>query len=219
MKQLQRAAADLQLLQAHSRRRSVLRSRSKRYIADHSDAQFSHGICPTCYVDMEKQIGSYAKDRRARPTGVAADPGLPRRMRIVRCGSARLSIAWRINAIVMFIGGMSMVVASGVFYHLPRRGFARSALARSRRSGRTGGGQQPPPPPRAAASGRRPRRSRALAVDIGMSAAAGIVLPDGPSVRRLRARSGRPRAPPVMDLITARLASPLRDARFASRIP
>jgi YesN/AraC family two-component response regulator len=35
------------------------------YIADHSDAQFSHGICPTCYVEMEKQIESYAKGRRA----------------------------------------------------------------------------------------------------------------------------------------------------------
>jgi len=34
------------------------------YIADHSDAQFSHGICPTCYVEVEKQIEAYAKGRR-----------------------------------------------------------------------------------------------------------------------------------------------------------
>jgi hypothetical protein len=47
------------------------------YIADHSDAQFSHGICPTCYVDMEKQIESYAKIA-ARPTGSRPTPGLPR---------------------------------------------------------------------------------------------------------------------------------------------
>jgi response regulator RpfG family c-di-GMP phosphodiesterase len=34
------------------------------YIAHHSEAQFSHGICPTCYVEVEKQIDSYAKERR-----------------------------------------------------------------------------------------------------------------------------------------------------------
>ena len=32
------------------------------YIAERSDAQFSHGICPTCYVDLEKQIESYKKN-------------------------------------------------------------------------------------------------------------------------------------------------------------
>ena len=26
------------------------------YIADHSDAQFSHGICPSCYHEVEKEI-------------------------------------------------------------------------------------------------------------------------------------------------------------------
>jgi sigma-B regulation protein RsbU (phosphoserine phosphatase) len=26
------------------------------YIADHSEAQFSHGICPTCYHEVEKEI-------------------------------------------------------------------------------------------------------------------------------------------------------------------
>jgi DNA-binding response OmpR family regulator len=31
------------------------------YIVEHSDAQFSHGICPTCYVEVEKQIESYKK--------------------------------------------------------------------------------------------------------------------------------------------------------------
>jgi CheY-like chemotaxis protein len=31
------------------------------YIAEHSDAQFSHGICPTCYIEAEKQIETYAK--------------------------------------------------------------------------------------------------------------------------------------------------------------
>jgi CheY-like chemotaxis protein len=46
------------------------------YIADHSDAQFSHGICPTCYVDMEKQIESYAKDRRG-PGGGHGRPSDP----------------------------------------------------------------------------------------------------------------------------------------------
>ena len=44
------------------------------YIADHSDAQFSHGICPTCYVDMEKQIESYAKDRRASDGSLGRPP-------------------------------------------------------------------------------------------------------------------------------------------------
>jgi phosphoserine phosphatase RsbU/P len=29
------------------------------YIADRSEAQFSHGICPSCYVDLEKQIDAY----------------------------------------------------------------------------------------------------------------------------------------------------------------
>ena len=32
------------------------------YIAERSEAQFSHGICPACYVDLEKQISSYHKD-------------------------------------------------------------------------------------------------------------------------------------------------------------
>jgi phosphoserine phosphatase RsbU/P len=31
------------------------------YIVEHSDAQFSHGICPSCYVEVEKQIESYKK--------------------------------------------------------------------------------------------------------------------------------------------------------------
>ncbi|HEX4347824.1 MAG TPA: response regulator transcription factor [Vicinamibacterales bacterium] len=33
------------------------------YIAERSEAQFSHGICPSCYVDLEKQIESYKNDK------------------------------------------------------------------------------------------------------------------------------------------------------------
>jgi sigma-B regulation protein RsbU (phosphoserine phosphatase) len=36
------------------------------YIAERSEAQFSHGICPTCYVDLEKQIESYKKNAGPR---------------------------------------------------------------------------------------------------------------------------------------------------------
>jgi phosphoserine phosphatase RsbU/P len=32
------------------------------YIADRSDAQFSHGICPNCYSDLERQIEAYKND-------------------------------------------------------------------------------------------------------------------------------------------------------------
>jgi DNA-binding response OmpR family regulator len=32
------------------------------YIAERSEAQFSHGICPACYVNLEKQIDAYKKD-------------------------------------------------------------------------------------------------------------------------------------------------------------
>jgi DNA-binding response OmpR family regulator len=31
------------------------------YIAEHSDAQFSHGICPACYAEVERQIESFKK--------------------------------------------------------------------------------------------------------------------------------------------------------------
>jgi DNA-binding response OmpR family regulator len=37
------------------------------YIADHSEAQFSHGICPTCYADLEKQIASPPAASRQAP--------------------------------------------------------------------------------------------------------------------------------------------------------
>jgi PleD family two-component response regulator len=37
------------------------------YIAERSDAQFSHGICPNCYVDLEKQIESYRNGSASRP--------------------------------------------------------------------------------------------------------------------------------------------------------
>ncbi|HKT82077.1 MAG TPA: response regulator transcription factor [Vicinamibacterales bacterium] len=32
------------------------------YIAERSDAQFSHGICPACYETLEQQISSYRND-------------------------------------------------------------------------------------------------------------------------------------------------------------
>jgi DNA-binding response OmpR family regulator len=32
------------------------------YITERSDAQFSHGICPSCYVDLEKQIEAYKRN-------------------------------------------------------------------------------------------------------------------------------------------------------------
>ena len=38
------------------------------YITDRSEAQFSHGICPACYVDLEQQIESYKNDP-SRPRG------------------------------------------------------------------------------------------------------------------------------------------------------
>jgi DNA-binding response OmpR family regulator len=31
------------------------------YITEHSDAQFSHGICPACYAEVERQIESFKK--------------------------------------------------------------------------------------------------------------------------------------------------------------
>ena len=37
------------------------------YIADPSEAQFSHGICPTCYADLEKQITSPPAASRQAP--------------------------------------------------------------------------------------------------------------------------------------------------------
>jgi CheY-like chemotaxis protein len=35
------------------------------YIAEHSDAQFSHGICPTCYVTVTAELDAAAAARRA----------------------------------------------------------------------------------------------------------------------------------------------------------
>jgi response regulator RpfG family c-di-GMP phosphodiesterase len=32
------------------------------YIAEHSDAQFSHGICPPCYEEAQKEIDAYRKN-------------------------------------------------------------------------------------------------------------------------------------------------------------
>jgi phosphoserine phosphatase RsbU/P len=36
------------------------------YIARHSDAQFSHGICPTCYAKVSDELDGMAKDRPPR---------------------------------------------------------------------------------------------------------------------------------------------------------
>jgi sigma-B regulation protein RsbU (phosphoserine phosphatase) len=33
------------------------------YIADHSDAQFSHGICPTCFATISKELDDLSKNR------------------------------------------------------------------------------------------------------------------------------------------------------------
>ena len=60
-----RPAADLQLLQAHPRRRPVPGSRWKGYIAAHSDAQFSHGICPSCYAAVSAELDEMARKRIA----------------------------------------------------------------------------------------------------------------------------------------------------------
>jgi phosphoserine phosphatase RsbU/P len=35
------------------------------YIAQHSDAQFSHGICPACYETISAELDSLGKDRRS----------------------------------------------------------------------------------------------------------------------------------------------------------
>ncbi len=36
------------------------------YIAEHSDAQFSHGICPTCYIVVSAEIDEVAAAKAAR---------------------------------------------------------------------------------------------------------------------------------------------------------
>jgi len=33
------------------------------YIADHTEAQFSHGICPTCYATISAELDDIAKNR------------------------------------------------------------------------------------------------------------------------------------------------------------
>jgi phosphoserine phosphatase RsbU/P len=37
------------------------------YIASHSDAQFSHGICPACYVAVSAEIDEISRKRAANP--------------------------------------------------------------------------------------------------------------------------------------------------------
>jgi phosphoserine phosphatase RsbU/P len=36
------------------------------YIVEHSDAQFSHGICPTCYVSVSAELDAAAAARRGK---------------------------------------------------------------------------------------------------------------------------------------------------------
>ena len=37
------------------------------YIAEHSDAQFSHGICPSCYANISAELDNIAKNRDGKP--------------------------------------------------------------------------------------------------------------------------------------------------------
>jgi len=37
------------------------------YIADHSDAQFSHGICPSCYETISAELDDLSKARQKNP--------------------------------------------------------------------------------------------------------------------------------------------------------
>ena len=37
------------------------------YIAQHSDAQFSHGICPTCYATVSAEIDEISRNRQKKP--------------------------------------------------------------------------------------------------------------------------------------------------------
>ena len=37
------------------------------YIAEHSDAQFSHGICPTCYATVSAEIDELSRKRQKPP--------------------------------------------------------------------------------------------------------------------------------------------------------
>ncbi len=36
------------------------------YIADHSDAQFSHGICPSCYETVSAELDELSKARKQK---------------------------------------------------------------------------------------------------------------------------------------------------------
>jgi phosphoserine phosphatase RsbU/P len=38
------------------------------YIAEHSEAQFSHGICPTCYAKVSAELDGLAKNRSPKVT-------------------------------------------------------------------------------------------------------------------------------------------------------
>ncbi|HJZ77241.1 MAG TPA: response regulator [Vicinamibacterales bacterium] len=39
------------------------------YIAQHSDAQFSHGICPTCYATVSAEIDEMSRNRQKKNSG------------------------------------------------------------------------------------------------------------------------------------------------------
>ena len=38
------------------------------YVAEHSDAQFSHGICPPCYKTVSAELDAAAKARARNPS-------------------------------------------------------------------------------------------------------------------------------------------------------
>jgi len=37
------------------------------YIAEHSDAQFSHGICPACYATVSAELDEMARKKAVNP--------------------------------------------------------------------------------------------------------------------------------------------------------
>jgi HPt (histidine-containing phosphotransfer) domain-containing protein len=120
-------------------------------------------------------------------------------MRIVRW-FRRLSVAWKINAIVMFIVGMSMVVAFGVFIAYDAR-LSRSTLSRDLAAlAELAAVNSAAAVARGDVEGAT-SALRALAVDRDV-AAAGIVLPDG------RVFAGFERDPAGLDRHASGLSSP-----------
>ena len=126
-------------------------------------------------------------------------------MRIARW-FRRLSVAWKINAIVMFIGGMSMLVASGVFVtydaRLTRHTLSRDLAALAELAAVNSAA--------AVARGDVEQATSALmtvAVDRDV-AAAGIILPDGRVFARFERDPGALERRPSW--ISALLSGPLR---------